>query len=101
VGDPEQEVHRPVEGIDDPPQAAAAGVLPGLLAQHPVAGTSLRQQAADHVLGGVVGLGDQVGGRGLGAHAGVGSPEALAQDDARGVGRFRRDAQQLALAGHG
>ena len=59
--DPEEEVGRPVERVDDPAQPARAGRVRALLAEHAVVGPRGQQRLADQLLGGDVGGGDEIG----------------------------------------
>ena len=84
LGDPEQEVHGPVQRIDDPAQPGLAPILLALLlAQHGVARPVTPDEVAQRPLRGHVGLGDRIGGRALGLHLALGGAEAVEQHRAR------------------
>ena len=84
-GHPEEEVGRPVERVDHPAQLAVAGGA-ALLAEDRVVGAALAEHRADRRLGGLVGLGDQVGGPALGADVGLLVAEARQQLGGGGAG---------------
>ena len=96
--DAEEEVDRAVERVDDPAHAARARVVAALLPQHAVVRAGGGDPLADQVLGGVVGLGDEVGRRALGGDPQLRAVERLAQQRARLAGDGLGQRAQLAGA---
>ena len=96
LGDPEQEVDRPVERIDQPPQLAVAR-LAALLAEDRVAGPTAREHRPDRGFGGEVGFGDQVGRGALGADLALAVTEAGPQLGRRRAHSLAGDLEQLEL----
>ena len=101
--DPVEEVHRPVERIDDPLQPARSGLIGTLLlGEEGIGGPALGDQCSDRVLGGEVGLAERIGGRRLARDALLAAGlEARAQQRAGVQRRLAGHIEQLARIVHG
>ena len=92
---PVEEVHRAVDGVDDPAHPGAARLAAGLLAEHRVVGTGGEQARADQLLAGAVDLGDDVGRAGLGVGDLDRRRAPLAHHRRRRAGHVEREGEQL------
>jgi hypothetical protein len=91
-----EEVDRPVERIDDPAPPALALAARALFGEQAVARTLGREQLADGPLGLAVGVGDQVGLRGLRAEA-LGLEPVKAEQQLAGLARRAEGQLEIRL----
>ena len=97
--EPEEEVGRAVERVDDPAQAGAARVVGALLPQEAVAGPRGRDAPEDQLLRRLVGRGHEVGRRALGLDLDRRAGERLQQLGARLARHPRGELEQLGAHG--